>query len=286
MRHAPPPIDPTTARIHRVLDHVHANLDGDLSLDELADVAALSRFHFHRVFRAVMGETLAQTVRRIRLHRAAAILVQTDRAIPEVAAACGYPQPGSFARAFSDHFGQTPAAYRRLGALRLPVDPRVRRKDTPMPDVEIRSCPSIRLAALEHRGPYPSVSVTFEKLGATLGPAGLFPQVEAMVMVCFDDPSQVPEDELRSLAAAIVPADLDLPAPLIEHVIPAGPAAVMIHKGPYSGLKAAYDALYCDWLPGSGRTPGAHASWEKYLNSPQDTAPDELLTEIYVPLAD
>ena len=58
-------------RLRRVVDHIHDNPDGDLSLDRLADVAALSRFHFHRVYNAVVGETAANTVRRMRLHRAA-----------------------------------------------------------------------------------------------------------------------------------------------------------------------------------------------------------------------
>ena len=58
-------------RLNRVIDHIHDNPAGDLSLDNLADVAALSRFHFHRVFAAMTGETAAQTVRRMRLHRAA-----------------------------------------------------------------------------------------------------------------------------------------------------------------------------------------------------------------------
>lgn len=66
----PPPRNDTERRILRVLDYIHDNPTGDLSLDALADVAAMSRFHWHRVFRAVTGETLAQSVRRMRLNRA------------------------------------------------------------------------------------------------------------------------------------------------------------------------------------------------------------------------
>ncbi len=285
MRHAPPPIDAATARIHRVLDYIQANLAGDLSLDELAEVAALSRFHFHRVFHGVMGATVAQTVRGIRLHCAAARLVQSDEPLAQISADCGYPNPDSFGRVFADHFGLTPAAYRRRGVVRLPIDPTFPKETSDMPDVEIRQMPEIRLAALEHRGPYPEVSATFNKLIAAIGPANLWPKVGGLVMVCFDDPSQVPAEELRSLAAASISGDAELPAPLQEHVIPAADTAVMLHKGPYSGLAASYDILYGQWLPASGRIPGEHASWEKYLNSPMDTAPDDLLTEICLPLA-
>jgi len=86
------------ARILRVLSYMHDNPAGDLSLDRLADVAAMSRFHWRRVFRAITGETCAQAVRRMRLHRAAGWLVQTDRVLPVIAADAGYPNPGSFSR--------------------------------------------------------------------------------------------------------------------------------------------------------------------------------------------
>src|SRR5262245_16154905 len=74
------------ARLLRVLAYIHDNLDGDLSLDRLADVACMSRFHWHRVFRAMTGETLADAVRRIRLSRAANALVSEERPIEEIAA--------------------------------------------------------------------------------------------------------------------------------------------------------------------------------------------------------
>lgn len=75
------------ARLIRVLDYIHDNPAGDLSLDALADVAALSRFHFHRVFHALMGETAAQAVRRMRMYRASVALVQTTAPLAKIARA-------------------------------------------------------------------------------------------------------------------------------------------------------------------------------------------------------
>ena len=68
-------------RVLRVLAYIHDYPDGDLSLDALSEVAAMSRFHWHRVFRAITGETCAQAVRRIRLHRAASWLVMTEKPV-------------------------------------------------------------------------------------------------------------------------------------------------------------------------------------------------------------
>ena len=109
-------------RLRRVVDHIHDNPAGDLSLDRLADVAALSRFHFHRVYNAVVGETAANTVRRMRLHRAAVGLVQGTDPVAMVARRVGYPNVASFTRAFAGHYGLTPAFRKRDGP--DPVRPR------------------------------------------------------------------------------------------------------------------------------------------------------------------
>jgi len=76
-------------RIRRVIRHISDNPAGDLSLDALADVAAMSRFHWHRVFRAMTGETCAEAVRRLRMHRAATWIVETDQPIEGIASCCG-----------------------------------------------------------------------------------------------------------------------------------------------------------------------------------------------------
>jgi methylphosphotriester-DNA--protein-cysteine methyltransferase len=62
-------------RINRVIDYIEENIDTELSLETLAKVASFSRFHFHRIFSALVGETLNGFVRRLRLERAASMLI-------------------------------------------------------------------------------------------------------------------------------------------------------------------------------------------------------------------
>ncbi|MEO1789448.1 MAG: AraC family transcriptional regulator, partial [Pseudomonadota bacterium] len=83
-------------RLIRVLDYIHDNPDADLSLDALAEVAAMSRFHWHRVFHGMTGETLAQAVRRVRMYRAAGWLIRTDDPIAEIGARVGHDNVQSF----------------------------------------------------------------------------------------------------------------------------------------------------------------------------------------------
>lgn len=271
-------------RLRRVLDHIHDNPAGDLSLDTLADVAALSRFHFHRVYAAIVGETAASTVRRMRLHRAAVALVRTADPIPAIARAVGYPQMASFNRAFAGHHGLTPAAFRKRGELR-PFPPLRPRKGLLMYPVTLRTDPARRLAAVPHRGAYHEIGRAFEKLGSTVAARGLHGRFGHMVGVYYDSPADVKPADLRSHAGLEAPEDLALAPPLEEVRLPAGRHAVLTFTGPYAGLHAAYDQLMGVWLPESGEIPADSPVFEVYLNNPMDTAPEALVTEICLPLA-
>lgn len=270
-------------RIIRVIDYIYDNPTGDLSLDRLADVAAMSRFHWHRVFRAMTGETCAAAVKRIRMHRASVLLVQGDDPVAQVGAAVGYSDLASFTRAFSESFGMPPAAFRKSGQV-VPRKLQFLKGDPDMLDVEIKTVPERRLAALSHQGAYPEIGRTFQSLYAMIGARGLFGQITEGVAVFHDDPGAKPAAELHSHAGVTLKDGVAVPEGLEPYEIPGGRAAVALFKGPYSGLPAAYDHLYCTWLPGSGEELGNHPSYEVYLNDPTKTAPEDLLTHVVMPL--
>lgn len=101
------------ARINRVIDYIGANLDRPLGLEELAAVAAFSPFHFHRIFKAMVGESIAEFTSRLRLERAAGRLLNHPHAsITEIALDCGFSSSSHFARAFKRHFGTSAGRYR------------------------------------------------------------------------------------------------------------------------------------------------------------------------------
>ena len=101
------------ARLIRVLVHIQANLDGDLSLETLADEAGLSPHHFHRLFRAAMTETTQKYCERLRLERAAVNLLCYEETIVRTALDVGFQSHEVFCRAFKRRFGMTPRAYRK-----------------------------------------------------------------------------------------------------------------------------------------------------------------------------
>src|SRR5215470_14446022 len=87
-------------RIRRVLRFVQEHLDEPLAPNRLADVASLSTYHFHRIFSGLVGESLGEHVRRMRLERAAGELRRTDDQVVDIGLRAGYDAHEPFTRAF------------------------------------------------------------------------------------------------------------------------------------------------------------------------------------------
>ena len=154
-----------------------------------------------------------------------------------------------------------------------------------MHNVNVLDRPSIRVAALPHTGAYTEIGAAFQQVAAVFSTRGLWPHARGMVGIYYDDVSVVPEADLKSHAGIRIDADFDLPEGLEEVLLPAGPCAIVKVLGPYSGLKPAYDYLYGEWLPTSGRVPADVPPYEIYLNDPTDTPQAQLETCVCVPLA-
>ena len=270
-------------RIMRVLTYMHENLAEDLSLDQLAEVAAMSRFHWHRVFHAMTGETCAQSVRRLKMFRAACRLVCKDWPVAKIASLVGYANVNSFSRAFNDEMGASPVLFRKRGTLVPQMKPKPKGKQT-MFDIKIQVVSPRRLAALEHKGDYSKVGSCFEKLSEMASSTNLWPQTHGMVGVYYHDPNVVAEKDLRCHAGLMLNEGADAPAGLEEVSLIGGMHAVLSYKGPYDSIAVAYNHLFGNWLPESGREPADAPCYDVYLNDPADTEPSELLTEIYLPL--
>ncbi len=99
-------------RVNRAIDHIVRNLDQPLPLEEVAGVAHFSLFHFHRVFRSLVGETLLQFVKRVRLERALFVMSHDrKKSLTEVALACGFSSSSDFSRSFKQRYGVPPSVF-------------------------------------------------------------------------------------------------------------------------------------------------------------------------------
>jgi AraC family transcriptional regulator len=231
------------------------------------------------------GETVASTVRRLRLHRAAGYLANGSLPIAEIAERSGYSSLQSFSRTFRTVFGMPPAQYRKQG-----THSRFRRAQSGddemvMREVVIRDVPAMQVLTIDHVGSYMQIGKAFDALIGWLAARNLLSPEMRMIGIYYDDPGIVAEAELRSKAGVVLPDAVEVAAPVSSTHVRGGRYAVLQHKGPYADMAAAYQWLYGEWLVQSEHEAADAPVFEEYLNNPKDTAPSELLTEICLPLA-
>jgi AraC family transcriptional regulator len=151
-------------------------------------------------------------------------------------------------------------------------------------DVMLRTIAPLDLIGVPHQGSYMQISQAFETLYGTLHARGLGRRDMRMIGVYLDDPDIVPVEKLRSFACVTGGADIPAEPPLVRRSIDGGEYGVLRHKGPYADMPRAYQWLFAEWLPSSGRQLRDAVMFEDYLNNPRDVAPTELVTEIHMPL--
>lgn len=272
-------------RLERVFRWLADHLDDTLDLARLAEVAAMSPYHFHRTYHAMQGETAAETVRRLRLHRAAVELITGELPVPRVARRAGYGSQEAFTRAFKAAYGVPPARYR---ASFVPSPTPKQTEDamdtTTAYHATIRETPALRVAALAHSGDYINIGSTFERLMAMAGGQGLLGPWTRSFGVYYDDPASTPREALRADACVTLPDGKVPGGDLQLREIRGGRYAVTLHVGPYAELHFPYTWLYGTWLPKSGEEAAHAPSIEEYLNDARVVPPSELRTEIWLPI--
>ncbi|MGC5701668.1 AraC family transcriptional regulator [Pseudomonas sp. NFXW11] len=266
-------------RLEPVLRWLASHADSDPDLHHLADLACMSAYHFHRIYRAMLGETLNATVQRLRMHLAAAALAESQDSLADVAMRAGYESGAAFNRAFSSVFGLPPGRYRTQSS--RPYDP----EEQAMYPISIETLPAITLATLTHQGSYQEIGPVFTRVFMLAASRGLMGPDSRGFGVYFNDPEQVPLEQLRSLAGVVVAADAELGDELQRFAIPAGRHAVLTHVGPYNEMGKAYAWMFSQWLPDSGLNTADFPMFEEYVNDPRSTPPAQLQTRICLPLA-
>lgn len=263
-------------RADRVLRLITEHLDEPLSLAQLADAAALSPFHFHRVWRAIVGEPIMETVRRLKLERAAHQLATTDAPITQIAFQAGFASSQSFAHAFRRVMGRTPSEVRNAGTTVIAPHPE------PAPHaalaVEIVSLDPFTIVAKRHDGPY-----TTRELATAFGTVWAWATAQDLISR-FRGIWGVPMDEIRYDAGFDFGPDVQPGQGLHLVTLGGGPAARVRVLGSYAGLDAAHDYLYGTWFPTSECELADSPLFHHFHNDPDVTPETDLVTDVYLPL--
>lgn len=278
--------------------------DADLSLAELARAAGLSPSRFHRLFSQTAGESPRTFAERLRLERAAAMLVTTQAPVLEISLNCGFQSHEVFTRAFRRRYGIAPSSYRRLRLPKAQSDhARLVEQIGPciglygwtgkaalsmnytvttinlVPQPVLLARRTVRRSAIPQTiaETLPQIFLFAQKQGLALSghPLTRYPEITpGMVTI---------EPAMRVAAGSASVGGADESGVVLD-TLPGGPAAMTLHTGPYDTLPDAYAALE-EWMKAQGKTPSG-APWESYVTDPGTTPnPADWKTEVYWPLS-
>lgn len=272
-------------RINRAIDHVLRHLAEPLPLDEVARAAHFSPYHFHRIFKALVGETVHDFIKRVRLERALHLLSHRDGvSLTEVALACGFSSSSDFSRSFRGRFGVPPRAFdvQTLRRLRreqmvdalLPEDQRHRLARLPLgqnPDgfvARLRQVPARRVAYLRVFKPYGGNGVAeaarrLVQWAAARGLAG-----GQWLGYQWDDPEIVPLDLCRYDVGLEIPEGVPVDGDVSVVQFAPMTLAELDVAGPADLEMRALDWLFTTWLPTSGYAPDHQPCFEAWVGEP------------------
>lgn len=309
-----------TARINRAIDYIENNIsEGDLTLKKLSSVAGFSPFHFHRIFAGMMGETLNQFIQRVRVEKAAMLLVMNPKKnMTEIAFDCGYSGSAQFSRAFRERFSTTPSAWRRAqledesnickkessiykdkgnnrkeekGLRSYDKEKNSRRKKmngVKPSSVEVKKFPDMTVAYVRHVGPYKGNSDLFEKLINRIctwaGSRELFMPDTKLIAVYHDNPDVTEENKLRVSICLTMPDNVRVDSEIGKMKIDGGSYAVAHFEINADEYEQAWAWVYGTWLPESGYQPDDKPCFELYGPDPKDHPQGKHVVDICVPV--
>ena len=271
-------------RINKVVAYINNHLDETLDLKTLANEAALSDFHFHRIFKALKGEAIGGYITRLRLEATARLLRYTALTIEEIAFNIGYETPASLSKAFKKQYGISPTEYRTN------KDTYIMKKEIINLDLALK-VPKIvtlepkNLIYVALTGAYGSLDYgkAYEQLWAVIKAQKLFTKGIESICISYDDP-KITEGSLQRSDVCLA---IHKPATPQEEVscktLAGGKYAVFFYQGSYENLSQVYDTAV-RWVIDHQYTLREEPFFEKYLNDARRTPKEKLKTEIYIPI--
>ncbi len=292
------------ARINRVLDYIEQHIDKEFTLEELSKVAFFSKYHFHRIFFSQVHEPLFQFIQRIRIEKAAALLI-TDpyKSVTDTALDCGFRSSAAFARCFKRRFNMSATAWRKsrlyANSKKISENSNIskahsnQRKDLSLNcdysisndeereriqrgkikgEVEIKTMQEMTVAYVRYIGPFEGDVHLFEKLNNILikwaSPRDLISMPETKFLtICHDAPEITDDNKLRISACITIPRDTRVSGEIGKMTIPKGKYAFVRFILSGSEYQSAWNWVFETWLPGSGYMPDDRPCFEMYTGT-------------------
>ncbi|MFZ5951493.1 MAG: AraC family transcriptional regulator [Candidatus Rifleibacteriota bacterium] len=282
-------------RVAEALQFIEDNIRSDMELTAVAESAGCSLFYFHRIFAALTGDTLKEYIRKRRMTLAANELVASRRRIIEIAVDYGFASQEAFTRSFKQHFGLTPARFRKNGLcyeIRAPRDlaqlqQNLHLRSGKMEPVIVEKPEFVvigkQIATTPDGQNFKEIPMFWqrymqEKTSQKI-PNKVTPWKEYGICADGDENSRC----FIYMIGAEVSSTAEIPAGMVARRIPASTYAVFTSKGPMpEAIQEVWKYIYGTWLPGQTRYIRTNTEdFELYDERCLKTVPE---VDIYVPI--
>jgi AraC family transcriptional regulator len=278
--------------VNKVLSYIYLYIDTDLNAKELASLNSISLHHLHRIFKEETGRNLYETIKSIRLQKAASLLLTNKYAtISQIARMCGYSSQTSFIKAFKTRFDTTPKEWKNGGYLAYSQkniesskSASASTRDFTGTVPKIMKTAAIRAAYIRHSGYDISIKNSWNRLEAWRLENNI-PDHARQIGFHHDNPTITPLKECAYIAAIEVGEGIHPHGEVAYFEIPSSVCAVFHIGGKYGDVLRFMQYVYQIWLPESGfeaKTLPPYAIYRQnhFLN---DTGEFEL--EFYLPVS-
>ncbi len=292
------------SRINKAMNFIQKNIHKNLTLEILAKEACFSSFHFHRIFKAIVNESLYSFIKRIRLEKAANKLLNSKNSILDIALDCGFLSLSNFAFAFKKKYRLSASQYRKKPVSNNSKNSKADSNNSKImkPDildlyyedlkiyrsfhmkVEVKTLPSYQVVYVRHIGSYFKVGEAWDKVCKWAGARDLINKDSLMIGISYDNPDITQEENLRYDACITIPMNVKPSGGVGLLNISGGKYAIHRFTGLSEEIATAYKGLFGQWMPDSGYQPDDRECLEIYYETPEEHPENKFVMDICVPI--
>ncbi len=292
-------------RIRKVLNHIDQNLQDDLSLEKLAEIGAYSAFHFHRIFRGIIGETLQEYITRKRLEKSAMMLShQKQKSIEDIFSEVGFKSHSTFSKIFKKHFGVSPSVFRKNTPEKfskiLPINSNNGQKEVVFQQylyhlnqmknfmetnakIEVKEMPEMHIASVLSIG-IQNVEKAYHKLISWAISKNIFPRENVKMISVYHDSFKVTApDKVRIHACMLLDEPIKNEGEIFAETLPKGKYIVGSFFIGIQEFEKAWQGLFL-WMNENGYQYRRTNPYEIYHNNYQEHPEKKCNVDFCIPI--
>ena len=270
---------------NKIVEYINNNLDKKISTSELAKISNLSKFHFHRIIKSLLGEPIGSYINRTRIEAATLLIRYSNLKIQDISHQIGYEKASSLNKIFKQYYGITPSEYRKNKTLK--INHNVPKKSNfKLNEPKIIVVSDKEVVYIQINGEYTKYNIdkVWTELSDFVKENKLFYNGIDSYGISYDDPSVTEKDKCRYEACYTTQQSITPKGNVGINKIKGGKFAIFSYKGDYENWGAIYDFIFDKWLINSSFELRNQPVMEKYLTAINQNDKTLLNIEIYLPI--